>query len=163
YMCDMVYLVADGPVPVVPWDQENPAFHVDLPREEDRPVVERFGGRFVVYVGAHTGCGCGFSHGANEDGDDGDDRSRNRESASRLAAYLDARLTEYQSVELFVCLSGEEHEAARHHDVLTPAEVAGSTFWFADWDGDRGEGNQHLTVLRPDRWREEILRERATE
>lgn len=61
-MCLAVYLASDAPLPVIPWCDAAPAFHVSA-RVPDATLLARHTTKpNVRYVGTHSGCGCGFMY-----------------------------------------------------------------------------------------------------
>jgi hypothetical protein len=59
-VCRAFYLATDRPVDLIPWSESAPAFNVVPLSEVDAKVTSQFSKPSVVYVGAHTGCSCGF-------------------------------------------------------------------------------------------------------
>jgi hypothetical protein len=158
-MCKQVYLGADRPLPLVPWQPEAPGLHV---REVDATNPEAacmnavrrwFRGRYVYHVGSWMGCSCGLSYrdrsardpeieaGMRERyaarGEDYDARQRRfaemdeqgRKDVRDLAAYL-ARVTQEGDVELYACMVGEEDDEPQTRDVVSPSEFGGELFDF---------------------------------
>src|SRR5829696_3612944 len=103
-MCMVVYVAADTPLPLIPWDERTPAFHVTELRPEVAAVRAHFSKPYVYYAGSHEGCGCGFSYGWWND--DAELNARNRETVRQLGAYLDAATRAAGPIELYACWSG---------------------------------------------------------
>ena len=64
-MCIMLYLASECPLPLVPWDEAYPGFHVTS-LETNRHnwwedwVWQQFTKPFVYSIGSYQGCACGF-------------------------------------------------------------------------------------------------------
>src|SRR6266446_6699287 len=109
-MCMLVYLASVRPLPLIPWDAAQPAFHVtELPEERDA-VRGQFTLSYAYYAGSHEGCGCGFQYGEYElddpDADELAELERNKRSRARLAEYLQSSLATVPVVELYACWDG---------------------------------------------------------
>ena len=59
-MCMVYYLGVDKEIPLVPWDDNNPAFNVAKLSENELKVKRHFSKPFVYYFGSDTQCGCNF-------------------------------------------------------------------------------------------------------
>jgi hypothetical protein len=123
-LCIIVYLAADSPLPLVPWDAARPAFHVtELPTER-AAVRGQFARPHVYYAGSHEGCGCGFQYGEYElddpDADELAEEAQRRESRKRLTDYLTSALTIMPSVELYACWDGDEILPREHASRIQP-------------------------------------------
>lgn len=116
-MCMVIYIAADIPLPLVPWDEHAPGFHTTVPQEKKGMSVRKHLTKpYVVYAGSHQRCGCGFFVDDDSDCDVPED-------SRRLAAYLSEAIRRGSSVELFACWDGEENRAPKRHRVLTPGEI----------------------------------------
>lgn len=60
-MCVEIYLAADRSLPVVPWTDDAPAFHVRQAEAEEEVVHPYFTMRHLYAVGGHEKCGCCLS------------------------------------------------------------------------------------------------------
>src|SRR5690348_3704867 len=100
-MCMAVYVASNSPLPLIQWDKDIPGFHAaELTTDEnDEKVRTQFSKPYVYYVGAHTGCGCGFAYGQYPEYED--DGEESRQSVIRLAEYLTNALGENEDIELF--------------------------------------------------------------
>ena len=122
-MCLGVFLAADRELPLVAWDEAQPSFNVTPLQDEERPVRGRFSKRNVYYLGAYTGCSCGFT--PDEDGEEAD-AARSLEG---LVAYLREAVGD-GSLELFTCWDGDWLEPAARQLVMTPEDFADPETWF---------------------------------
>jgi hypothetical protein len=60
-MCFALYLAADSPPPLVPWFDAAPAFTVrPLDPVYDAQATEHLSRRYLVSIGSHSFCACGF-------------------------------------------------------------------------------------------------------
>ncbi|MBA3684617.1 MAG: hypothetical protein H0W72_05185 [Planctomycetes bacterium] len=108
-MCHVLYIAAKTAIALVP-TASPPSFSVEAVADGD-PVRSRFPtGWCVRFVGAHTGCSCGFhSQLRFVDAQSPPDEEFAREEASRqqLAALI-AGLAATSAVRLFGCWAGDE-------------------------------------------------------
>jgi hypothetical protein len=126
-MCLGVFIASDHPLSGVPWSEEQPAFHAAPLAERDEPVRRQFARAHVASLGAHTGCGCGFSPEQEWDA------AARRRSVAALAAYV-AEAARAGPVELFVCWrDAAEYVAAPERRLrLAPGELAERDDWTAE-------------------------------
>lgn len=66
-VCVFVYIAAnfalpDGP----PWKPESPSFHIRPLGDHEDGVRASTPRHYIAYLGAHTGCGCGFLYDPDE-------------------------------------------------------------------------------------------------
>ena len=54
-MCMAVYIAADQPLTLVPWDEAHPAFYLADVDPADLPVLSQFTKAHVAYAGSHEG------------------------------------------------------------------------------------------------------------
>lgn len=108
-MCHVLYIATPIAIALVP-ATSPPTFSVAAVAEED-PVRARFPADWCVrFVGAHTGCSCGFhSQWRFVDAQSAPDEEFVREEVSRqqLAALI-AGLAATSAVRLFGCWAGDE-------------------------------------------------------
>ena len=133
-MCMAVYIASDYPLPLIQWNKDAPAFHVSelTTDENDERVRVQFSKPYIYYVGAHTGCGCGFEYGKYPDYEDSVEESR--QSVIRLAEYLTKAVEENNNIELFACWEGDQAEKPVKYDTITPFDLGGDSFWFEEKD-----------------------------
>jgi hypothetical protein len=113
-MCLMFYVASEAGIPVC----AEPAIHVDLVEPERKDVRKWFSLPEVRFVGAHTGCSCGFpsvqAHQPVEyydgifDGDE--DREKDLASVRALLALVHEELERSNAVELRAVWAGDEWE-----------------------------------------------------
>ena len=128
-MCLAVFLAADRPLPLVPFDEARPSFNVTELDPGERAVRGRFSKRHVYYLGAYTGCSCGFTPDADEE-EEAARRSR-EDLVSWLQRLLDADTD--ASVELFTCWDGDYLEPAAERVVLSPSQLGDPDRWFDEF------------------------------
>ncbi|HYD51015.1 MAG TPA: hypothetical protein VEA99_00255 [Gemmatimonadaceae bacterium] len=122
-MCLGVYLASDQELPLVDWDEARPSFNVSALQPEERQVRGRFSRRNVYYLGAYTGCSCGFT--PDEDGEE----AEAARSLDDLVRYLRAAVAG-GPLELFTCWDGDYLVPAERQLVLTPEELGDPSRWF---------------------------------
>ena len=138
----MLYIGANQELPLIPWDEELPGFHVTkLNREGDQKVCSQFILSNVYYMGAYEGCGCGFSIGEYEEDENNELESlQARKSLADLAHYLEDALSRGISAQLFSCWDGDQRATVKHRGQVTPGEISSKKFWFKE--------NQFLEVVQ---------------
>jgi hypothetical protein len=141
-MCVMVYLASDRSLPEIDWNPDAPGFHASATIElRAEHVRKRFSKPFVYYLGAHEGCGCGFSYETDESLQDlyGKDPSylakvitgneQCRENVRRLREYVSAA-AEDGAVELYTVWAGDEGREPTERLSVTPSYFGGDSFGF---------------------------------
>jgi hypothetical protein len=118
-----VYLAAHAPLPLRDWDEARPSFNVSALSSDEALVRGRFSRPHVVYLGAYTGCSCGFT--PDEDGEEAD-AARSLED---LVAYV-REAAAAGTVELFTCWDGDYLEPATRRLELAPDDLADPERWF---------------------------------
>lgn len=134
-MC-MVYSLGTGrEAPILDqWTESSPRFYVAVPQPEELIGIRtNLTLPFVRYLGAYTGCGCGFRSiprgGFRSDPEDPAATQSDHES---LVRYLREVLTENQSAQIYGCWSGEESQSAEQHRTVAVSEIASSHFAFRE-------------------------------
>ena len=56
----MLYLASDKKLQLIPWDEKSPGFNVTALSDNEKVVMKHFTKKYLYYIGAHTGCSCGF-------------------------------------------------------------------------------------------------------
>jgi hypothetical protein len=120
--------------------REGPEIHVESVNADRAVVQQWFSLPEIQYVGAHTGCSCGFpSVVADEpiayyDGffDEMDDRANDLASVRALFDLLDEALEHSSMVELFPVWAGDEAEAPIGFVQIDRAELTPEKFFFTE-------------------------------
>lgn len=110
-MCRYLYLASDKELPLIKWEESRPAFNVDELHDYDLDVLKQFSKPHVVFLGAHTGCSCGFGFDSETPADMDEAREDRdaRESVRLLVQYLREQAEE-SSLEMFSCWNGDQGE-----------------------------------------------------
>ena len=130
-MCMMVYVAADQPLDVIPWDKAKPGFHVSELEPRESRVRMQFNAANIYYAGSHEGCGCGFQFG-NSMEYEGSDHQLMRASLDAFAAYLDQQLKRVARIELFACWDGDQASAQEVRREITPEALRSQDFYFRE-------------------------------
>ena len=156
-MCQMVFLGADGTLPLIPWNRDAMAFNVQELKANEEPVRAHFSKSHVYYLGGSEGCGCSFGDEAAEQGLSEDDPTdaeylalKRRDIAS-LQAYLASAVEARGSLELYAVQWDDMGKAPLWRGSISPVEVAGDDFHFANreflvvqpWSGSRESQERH--------------------
>lgn len=131
-MCMMLYVAADKPLTPIAWDEKHPAFNVTAIDEALKDVRRQFSKAHIYYLGAHTGCSCGFRYGDET----GDGEREEREAVLSLSHYLSEAAVFAGPLELYSCWSGDEAKPPLLQAVMKlediPHEIGGTTFGFEE-------------------------------
>ena len=114
-MCLALYAAADAPLPEIPVVDPPAPLSVRPLRRDEAAVRARFSKPHVYFLGADTGCSCGFSYDAPETGP-----AERRDSVRQLRAYLTDVVARVGPVELYTCWGGDEAEPARERVHISP-------------------------------------------
>jgi hypothetical protein len=131
-MCLVLYIGSHVALPEIPEVAREASLLVVRGLDATEGAVRHhFSQPCVYFVGAHTGCSCGFAFGA-----DAENSEQSVASVQRLRAYLSAALNLSPTIELYSCWHGDEAEAAVSREVID-----------LDWlNGESGE------FEFPERW-----------
>jgi hypothetical protein len=119
-MCLALYLAASQELPVIAWDDANPAFHVIRLPKKAEGVRKHFRSQYVYYAGSEQGCSCAFNY------------EHEYDSILDLRNYLRNALICLDEVEMFACHAGAEEEDTQHTQVTSPDGIALAEFFFKD-------------------------------
>ena len=115
-MCLMLYMATRGDVPV----RSSPELSVEEVEPSREAVREWFSLPVVRFIGAHTGCSCGFPHVVAEepieywDGMfDGQDRDADLESVDSMLGLVREHVRATGEVQLYPVWDGEEGSAPK--------------------------------------------------
>jgi hypothetical protein len=132
----VLYAAADAPLPELAEGTPPPPLSARRVQGAEDAVRARFTKPHLYFLGAHTGCSCGFQYGEGVDED-----AEGRESVRRLGAYLGAAVARVGPVELYACWDGDEAEPEGARATVTPADFTGEAEafdlperWFATVD-----------------------------
>ena len=124
-MCHYLYLASDEPLPLI----QTPAFNVAELQDYDVEAKKQFSKAFTVFLGAYTGCSCGFAYDSEPNEDEREEiEDRNaRESVQALVSYLEEQVKR-SSLEIFACWNGEQGDPP-----LSTLSVAPQYFVADEW------------------------------
>jgi len=125
-MCLALYLAASQELPVIGWDDTNPAFHVIRLPQNAEGVRKQFSSEYVYYAASQQGCSCAFNY------------EHEYDSIGELKNYLRNALICVDQVEMFACQAGAEEQEKQHAVVTSPEGIALAEFFFKD--------GQHLVI-----------------
>jgi hypothetical protein len=118
------------------WSEASPVFHVSEPRECELVVRQHLPFSSVRYIGAHTGCGCGFrrSHAGyiDADPDDADENAAAQADHEALVAYLRAMPIQPRPMQIYGCWSGDESLPPEHFRTCAISQLVSSDFGFQE-------------------------------
>lgn len=105
-MCLAVYLASSIPLNEISWNKKLPAFYLTKLSNKDR-IGKQFKLPHFYYLGAHTGCGCGFI----KDGNIGDDLKKCNANYSALAKAMNGAENQKATMQIFSCWEGDQDKA----------------------------------------------------
>jgi len=130
-MCMVVFIASLSPLPLIPWQQDRPAFNVaDLTEHEER-VRSHFSFPHVRCAGSHTQCGCGFNEG-REHPQVYHDPAKERAAALVSSAQLARYVREHHIEQIYSCWSGDEGELQEFERRITPDALTVENFFFRE-------------------------------
>ena len=129
-MCLAFYIAADLEPPLVSWNDNAPGFNVIPVDDHERVVTKHLSKPALRYLGAHTGCSCGFHYGlaSPETDEDRDEERLGRESVASLRKYLEGLVTATVTVELYACWEGDWEEPCESRREVTVDYFGGESF-----------------------------------
>jgi hypothetical protein len=133
-MCMALYVAAAEPLPIVGWNESKPAFNVQELSDSEQIVRRHFTKPHVYYLGAHTGCSCGFAFGQLEStsAEDEAEETAGRASVAALQKYLRDAVQRTGEVELYSCWEGDQGHVPEQNIDITPESFAGDAFRFPE-------------------------------
>ena len=130
-MCMVIFIASRSPLPLIPWQQDTPAFNVaDLSEHEGR-VRGHFSLPHVRYAGSHTRCGCGFNE-AREHPQVYDNPAAARANALESSFQLAHYVREHRIGQIYSCWSGEEGEPQEFERRISPEALTVGDFFFRE-------------------------------
>jgi hypothetical protein len=101
----MVFIAAETPLPLIPWDKERPAFAVKELHESYDAVRKQFDVPYVYFVLSYQGCGCGFQ--AKKLGKK--ERRFAKTSLKSFSEYVAGNMRQgAKKIQLYACWAGGE-------------------------------------------------------
>jgi hypothetical protein len=125
-MCLAVFLATDDTAPAVPFAPGDSVFHAEpiAGAFEYENVRRQFSKPHVMYLGAHSGCGCGF----RPEGDAPGNEVAPAASRDALRTYVET-VTAAKGGEMFVCWEGAFADAPATRLRIPASELATRTDW----------------------------------
>jgi hypothetical protein len=129
-MCLALFIASDEPLPFVSWDARSPSFHTQALGPAEQDVLARFTKPHVYFLGAHTGCACGFNYGLRDvrDADDLAEEAASHASVAALRDYVRRAVVQQGEVELFASWEADWHQQPEEYLRITPDWFGGERF-----------------------------------
>jgi hypothetical protein len=129
-MCMAVFIAAAEPLPFVPWNPAAPAFHLQALTEAEDGVRVRFTKPHVYFLGAHTGCSCGFNYGLREvrRAEDQAEEVASQASVAALREYLRDAVERHGAVEVLTSWEEDWSNEPEQRLRITPDWFGGDSF-----------------------------------
>lgn len=129
-------MAADKEMPLIPFDIDYDKYlYVTELNDLDTAVKKQFTKKYVYYVGAYEGCGCGFSYGQYEvlDDDDQKQRESGKKSLEQLFNYIKTNIVGLKEIELFSCWAGNEESRPEYREIIELRKFKlGDAFYFKE-------------------------------
>lgn len=103
-MCFAVYIGTNQKQTTTTWTENETLLYLEELSKDDEIVKTKFTKAYVYYVGADTGCSCGFAWDV-EDFNDPDEQD-DKKSPQKLIDFLD-ELTKTEDIEFYCCWEGD--------------------------------------------------------
>ncbi len=109
-MCFVLYMAAPRSLPLIKWDEKNPALHIEELGEGELEVQKHFSLPYCYHVGSDTFCGCGFRNASYQNGswpdeewqpDDFDEDGDMQAMHEQLTRFLRRQLRPDDAVEFY--------------------------------------------------------------
>ena len=109
-MCFVLYMAAPRPLPLVKWDEKNPALHIEELGEGELEVRKHFSLPYCYHAGSDTFCGCGYRNASYQNGswpdeewqpDDFDEDGDMQAMHEQLTRFLRQQLRPDDAVEFY--------------------------------------------------------------
>jgi hypothetical protein len=125
-----VFVAAAEPLPFIPWNAAEPAFHLQAISDGEQGVRARFTKPNVYFLGAHTGCSCGFNYGLRDvkGAEDQAEEVASQASVAALRAYLRDAVERQGEVELFASWEEDWLTEPEQRLQITPDWFGGDSF-----------------------------------
>ena len=120
-MCFTVYIASNDQLP----DVDTPNLHVRPARGQELSVAPHFSKPHVHFIGAYTGCACGFQP------PDGHDDEPRAESLRELLQFLGSHAPN-EELELFVSWAGSEDWPAQLRLAFPRTELVSRVDWCSE-------------------------------
>jgi hypothetical protein len=127
-----VYLACDVDPPEISWDETEPGFHTEPLSPDELVVREYFSKPSIRFLGAHTGCSCGFTYAVNATEETSDETPPSARSVAELRSYLAELLDEVGELELFACWEGDQDQPPESDAQVSLEHFAGDSFEFTE-------------------------------
>jgi hypothetical protein len=127
-MCLMMYASRDVPLPLVPWQDERPDFHVVALNEESRIVKKHFLSPHVRYIGSYDGCSCAFNFGREypENREEVEEFELAEQSRARLLDYI----KKHRVQQIYTCEIGDEGKDIADRKAILSDDLLNEGFCF---------------------------------
>ncbi|MEO8481008.1 MAG: hypothetical protein ABI634_02290 [Acidobacteriota bacterium] len=125
-----VFIAAAEPLPFVAWSEAAPGFHLQAISEAEDGVRSRFTKPHVYYLGAHTGCSCGFNYGLRDvnGAEDQVEEVASQASVAALRDYVRQAVAIQSEVELFASWEEDWIHEPEQRLRITPDWFGGERF-----------------------------------
>ena len=140
-MCFVLYIAADRPLPLIPWEPNADCVHTDNVPDSDTAIYSHFTRRHVYFVGSDTHCGCGYRNASYQNGswpeeewrpDDDTRHITAQPNHERLVRLVREHLAGEESFELYGAWESSFIDPTLCHQDITIERLLELDFYFRD-------------------------------
>lgn len=129
-MCMELFVASDRPIDLSSGWNAEPYLTIEPAEHVEGAIARLFSFPHIRFLGAHTGCSCGFEYGLNEPGSEAERESEEagRKSVEALRAFLETYLRMGAALELISCWEGKKWPDPHRATQVSPAYFGGPSF-----------------------------------
>ncbi len=140
-MCFSLFIGADNPIPLIPWNEDDKRVYSQNLSEYELPIQGHFSKQHIGYIGSDQGCGCGFRHVTFQNGEWPEESMSDSEEYSdgdkqpnhiQLECILIGLLQTADSIELYSCWDGDFAEPSGGSSQLLLSSIVDNHFAFRE-------------------------------
>lgn len=133
----MLYIASNISLLVIPFNENNPAFHTEQLGENDEMIKKHFSNDYVLYADSSEGCGCGFQHALINNNTDwlyvvDEEEEGYRRNMQQLREYVESVVEKGGKVELYACWDGGFEDTPLSKEAISSDELTSCDFYLKE-------------------------------
>jgi hypothetical protein len=128
-MCFAVYIGTNELVKTGTWVKHETILYFENLSADEEPVKEKFSKPFIYYVGADTGCSCGFAW--NVEDFNNPQEQESKKSPQKLLDFINQQ-TKKEDVEFYCCWEGDWSDPIDEKIEISIKDVSLDKFYFME-------------------------------
>ncbi len=128
-MCFAVYIGTNQKQTITSWKQDDTLLYLEELSKDDEIVKTKFTKPFVYYVGADTGCSCGFAW--EVENFDEPEEQDNKKSPQALIDFITSQ-TKKEDIEFYCCWEGDWGDPVEQRIELDISDVRLDKYYFME-------------------------------